>query len=191
MAGPGVVSNVALRTQEGINWINWRHYLYNYSPQLLIKAMNRLANRICQDYSQNPLPGFNWLTIDNLSAYYKAIVQDLRKRELRGVMREGSSEGAKRLATTQLKTRLLLHHAALDKEYVATAYPIAELVAAVQGLDITKVPVLSVPEATPDELFTIKEWMVRGMEEAFSGTNRQPPKRRMTVKNVFGKTKKY
>ena len=58
--------------------VNWRHYLFNYRPQLLTQAVTRLASRIkLVDGEIHNSRG----KVENLSAYYKAIVQDLRHKE--------------------------------------------------------------------------------------------------------------
>jgi len=51
--------------------INWRHCLYSYTPQLLTKAITRLASRL--RFVVDP--------VMNVSAYYKNIVRDLRRKE--------------------------------------------------------------------------------------------------------------
>lgn len=69
--------------------VNFRHYLYNYSPQLLVKAINRVAARLEQDKLDN-MEADRWGgsakpprtgEIQNVSAYFKSIVQDLRRKE--------------------------------------------------------------------------------------------------------------
>jgi hypothetical protein len=62
--------------------IVWKHYLYNYSPILLSKAITRLASRLVQEevkmaVDKTPPP------INNLNAYFKALVQELRRKELK------------------------------------------------------------------------------------------------------------
>jgi hypothetical protein len=61
--------------------INWRHYLYNYSPQLLQKAITQLASRLKEDHAGSPLVGKH-APILNPNAYYKSLVQNLRRAEI-------------------------------------------------------------------------------------------------------------
>lgn len=84
-AGTVVVSNgigpgPLLQTQEGVNHINWRHYLYNYDPFLLQKAISRLSSRmkIVADGTVENTRG----PIANVPAYFKALVQDLRVADI-------------------------------------------------------------------------------------------------------------
>lgn len=60
--------------------INWKHYLFNYTPQLLSKAITRLASRLTiVDGKPTNTRG----EVANVSAYFKSLVQDLRKREIK------------------------------------------------------------------------------------------------------------
>lgn len=80
--GTVVNGSPLLVTQEGTNYIDWRHYLYNYEPQLLAKAITRLASRLT---IVNGTPSNARGPVDNIPAYFKALVQDAaRKRSKRG-----------------------------------------------------------------------------------------------------------
>lgn len=81
-----------LQTQEGVNHINWRHYLYNYDPFMLKKAITRLASRmkLAADGTLENARG----PIANIPAYYKALVQDLRIKELNPRKRRGLGRSA-------------------------------------------------------------------------------------------------
>jgi hypothetical protein len=62
--------------------IVWKHYLYNYSPILLSKTITRLASRLVSEevkmaVNRTPPP------IHNLGAYFKALVQEMRRKELK------------------------------------------------------------------------------------------------------------
>src|SRR5208282_3909431 len=64
---------------DKLNVINWRHYLYNYTPQLLSKAITRLVSRLkLIDGEVQNTRG----VVANVSAYYKSIVQDMRRKEV-------------------------------------------------------------------------------------------------------------
>jgi len=58
--------------------INWRHYLYNYTPQILVRGIGRLARRMTmeQDGQLYNRRG----PINNVAAYYKALVRDLQRQ---------------------------------------------------------------------------------------------------------------
>jgi hypothetical protein len=71
--------------------VNWKHFLFNYRPQLLSQAITRLASRLRLSTDWGgvlPLIVPRLVNargpVENLSAYYKSIVQDLRKKEVRG-----------------------------------------------------------------------------------------------------------
>jgi hypothetical protein len=71
-----------IEPMDGTQIVNWKHYLFNYRPQLLSKAITRLASRLkLVDGKLHNARGL----VENLSAYYKAIVQDLRKKERKSV----------------------------------------------------------------------------------------------------------
>ena len=82
-----VVNGEALReTQEGVNVINWRHYLYNYDPFMLKKAITRLASRLELDtdgvFGTAKVKNTRGV-VENIPAYFKALVQDARIKELK------------------------------------------------------------------------------------------------------------
>jgi hypothetical protein len=60
---------------DELNAINWKHYLYNYTPQLLVHGINRVAARLGRKLEDGP--------VVNLNAYFKNVVQDLRRKELK------------------------------------------------------------------------------------------------------------
>jgi hypothetical protein len=47
---------------------NFKHYLYNYTPQLLVRAINKTA-----DYRES---------IESFLPYFKKVVQDMRKKDI-------------------------------------------------------------------------------------------------------------
>jgi hypothetical protein len=77
-AGTIVGNEPLLQSQEAINYIDWKHYLYNYTPQLLAKAITRLSGRL--SLTANGLENSRG-PVDNVPAYFKALVQDMRKQE--------------------------------------------------------------------------------------------------------------
>lgn len=88
--GTMVNNSPLLQNQEGVNHINWRHYLYNYSPFLLQKAITRLASRMELDANGTVKNARG--PIVNVPAYFKALVQDLRVRELNPRKRRNSQK---------------------------------------------------------------------------------------------------
>ena len=57
------------------NVVNFRHFLYSYTPQILTKAITRLASRLGEQLVNGGE------LVKNVSAYYKNIVRDLRRKE--------------------------------------------------------------------------------------------------------------
>lgn len=82
---------LSLTTSDGcepadtiINVPNFKHFLYNYTPQMLVKAITRLASRMgVQQVDSAAGTVCNERGVINIVAYYKALVQDMRKKELR------------------------------------------------------------------------------------------------------------
>ena len=62
--------------------INWKHYLFIYTPQLLSKAITRLSSRLKFDPVAKTVENARG-EVKNVSAYYKSVVQDMRRKELR------------------------------------------------------------------------------------------------------------
>jgi hypothetical protein len=60
--------------------INWQHYLHNYTPQLLSKAITRLSSRLKFDPVGKKAENDRG-PVKNIAAYFKALVQDLRRKE--------------------------------------------------------------------------------------------------------------
>lgn len=73
--------------------INWKHYLYNYTPQLLSKAITRLASRLKFDPVNKTVENSRG-KVENVSAYFKALVQDMRKAEVRREVKGGVRRSA-------------------------------------------------------------------------------------------------
>jgi len=68
------------KSGDEVNVPNWKHYLFNYRPQILSRAITRLASRL--KLVNGKLYNARG-PVENLLAYYKSVVQDLRKKERR------------------------------------------------------------------------------------------------------------
>jgi hypothetical protein len=79
---PGEKSYVGFLPNPDTYVINWKHYLFNYAPQLLVKAITRLSSRLKFDPVAKTVENARG-EVKNISAYYKSIVQDLRKKEVK------------------------------------------------------------------------------------------------------------
>jgi len=105
---------------EGVTMIgpdHWKHYLFNYSPQLLQKAITRLASRLRVDTDGvfGTVKNARGV-VENIPAYYKALVQELRKKELKrqGLWCQGAWPQLK-IAVVDENSGLVLERRTIDQ----------------------------------------------------------------------------